>query len=110
MNENITLLKIESLLEQKKWTIYKLSKESEIPYSSLNNLFLRNTEPTLSTLRKICTGFGITLSDFFSDIDTPLENYTLEERKLISLYRTLKIPDKKLLMTYAQALNKEMPD
>lgn len=110
MNKNITLLKIESLLEQKKWTIYKLSKESEIPYSSLNNLFLRNTEPTLSTLRKICTGFGITLSDFFSDIDTPLENYTLEERKLISLYRTLKIPDKKLLMTYAQALNKEMPN
>ena len=110
MNKNITLLKLETLLQEKDWTIYKLSKESGIPYSSLNNLFLRNTEPTLPTLRKICIGLGITLSDFFSDIDIPTVEYTVEERKLISLYRNLKIPDKKLLMTYAQALNKEMPE
>ena len=60
MNKNITLLKLETLLQEKDWTIYKLSKESGIPYSSLNNLFLRNTEPSLPTLRKICIGLGIT--------------------------------------------------
>ena len=34
-----------------------LAKESDIPYSSLNSLFLKNNQPTLSTLEKICKGF-----------------------------------------------------
>ena len=111
MEKNTTLMKLESFMSQKQWTVYKLAKESDIPYSSLNNLFQRNTEPTLPTLRKICAGLGISLSDFFSDEPTPtIAEYSAEERKLISLYHALKNTDKKLLMTYAQALNKEMPE
>lgn len=110
VNENITLMKLELLMEKKNWSIYKLAKESDIPYSSLNNLFQRNTEPTLPTLRKICKGLGISLSDFFSDETlSAIPEYSTEERKLISLYQSLKASDKKLLMTYAMALNKEIP-
>ena len=110
MNKNITLIKLEMLMNERKWSIYKLAKESDIPYSSLNNLFQRNTEPTLPTLRKICTGLGISLADFFSDESlSQIPEYTIDERKLISLYQSLKISDKKLLMTYAMALNKEIP-
>lgn len=111
MEINITLMKLEILLAQKQWTVYRLAKESEIPYSSLNNLFQRNTEPTLPTLRKICAGLGITLSDFFTDDSTPaFTEYSAEERRLISLYQSLKLSDRKLLTTYAQALNREMPE
>lgn len=67
MELNSTLLRIQELLEQKKWTVYKLSKESDIPYSSLNSLFLKNNQPTISTLEKICKGLNIALSDFFSN-------------------------------------------
>lgn len=110
MLKNVTLMKIESFMEQKEWTVYRLAKESDIPYSSLNNLFQRNTEPTLPTLRKICDGLGISMSDFFSDECTPPNlEYSIDEKKLISLYRTLKLGDQKLLMTYAQALNRELP-
>ena len=110
MNKNITLMKLESLMNERNWSIYKLSKESDIPYSSLNNLFQRNTEPTLPTLRKICTGLGISLADFFDDEAlSTMPEYSTDERKLISLYQSLKISDKKLLMTYAMALNKEIP-
>ena len=110
MNKNITLIKLEMLMNERKWSIYKLAKESDIPYSSLNNLFQRNTEPTLPTLRKICTGLGISLADFFSDESlSQIPEYTIDERKLISLYQSLKISDKKLLMIYAMALNKELP-
>ena len=110
MLKNVTLMKIESFMEQKEWTVYRLAKESDIPYSSLNNLFQRNTEPTLPTLRKICDGLGISMSDFFSDECTPPNTeYSIDEKKLISLYRTLKLGDQKLLMTYAQALNRELP-
>lgn len=110
MNENITLMKLELLMKEKNWSIYKLAKESDIPYSSLNNLFQRNTEPTLPTLRKICSGLGISLTDFFSDEPlSSIPEYSIEERKLISLYQSLKTSDKKILMTYAMALNKEIP-
>lgn len=110
MNENITLMKLEMLMNERKWSIYKLAKESDIPYSSLNNLFQRNTEPTLPTLRKICSGLGISLSDFFSDETlSTMPEYSNDERKLISLYQSLKTSEKKLLMTYAMALNKEIP-
>lgn len=110
MNKNITLMKLEMLMNERKWSIYKLAKESDIPYSSLNNLFQRNTEPTLPTLRKICTGLGISLSDFFSDETLPsTPEYSIDERKLISLYQSLKTSDQKLLMTYAMALNRKIP-
>lgn len=109
MNKNITLMKLETLMNERKWSIYKLAKESDIPYSSLNNLFQRNTEPTLPTLRKICIGLGISLADFFSDeILSPTSEYSVDERTLISLYQSLKTSDKKLLMTYAMALNKKI--
>jgi len=111
MQKNVTLMKIESFMEQKEWTVYRLAKESDIPYSSLNNLFQRNTEPTLPTLRKICDGLGISMSDFFSDECTvPDTEYSADERKLVSLYRKLKLGDQKLLVTYAQALNRELPE
>lgn len=111
MNKNITLMKLENIMKQKDWTYYKLAKESGMSYSSLHNLFQRNTEPTLPTLRKICAGLGISLSEFFSDEHTPqITEYSADERKLISLYHDLKLSDRKLLMTYAQALNRELPD
>lgn len=111
MEQNTTLLRIEKIMAEKQWTVYRLAKESDIPYSSLNNLFQRNTEPTLPTLRKICTGFGISMSDFFSDEPTSyITEYSADERKLVSLYRNLRLTDQKLLMTYAQALNREIPE
>ena len=39
MNKNITLMKLELLMNERNWSVYKLAKESDIPYSSLNNLF-----------------------------------------------------------------------
>ena len=70
MKLNKLLIKIQELLDERNWTLYRLSKESNIPYSSLNSLFLKNNQPTVSTLEKVCDGFHITLSEFFSD-DTP---------------------------------------
>ena len=50
---NDTLMKIQKLMNERNWSLYKLAKESDIPYSSLNSLFLKNNQPTLSTLEKI---------------------------------------------------------
>ena len=96
---NTTLKKIMELLEERQWTIYRLAKESGIPYSSLNSLFQKNNQPTISTLEKICVGFHITMCEFFSD-DTPyrenLEEYSREELDIIETYRNLNRTNKKI--------------
>ena len=67
MNNNEILKKIETYMKLRNWSIYKLAKEADIPYSSLNSMFLKNTQPTIPTLEKICSGLNISMSDFFSD-------------------------------------------
>lgn len=59
--------KIEVLRKEKGWSINYLAMESGLTQSTLNNLYSRNTEPKISTLRAICGAFGITLSDFFKE-------------------------------------------
>ena len=61
------LAKIEMLRKEKGWSINYLAMESGLTQSTLNNLYSRNTEPKISTLRAICGAFGITLSEFFKE-------------------------------------------
>ena len=61
------LEKIEILRKERGWSINYLAMESGLTQSTLNNLYTRNTEPKISTLRAICGAFGITLSDFFKE-------------------------------------------
>ena len=61
------LERIEELRKEKGWSINYLAMESGLTQSTLNNLYSRNTEPKISTLRAICGAFGITLSEFFKE-------------------------------------------
>jgi len=54
------------LLEQKKMSIHKLAMESAVPPSSIKNiLYGKSQSPGIVTLKMLCDGFGITLTDFF---------------------------------------------
>ena len=106
MNEkNYVLTRINEYLQMKSWTLYRLARESDIPYSSLHSMFEKNTQPTIATLEKICSGLHINLSDFFSDKSTnTFLILTEEEEKLLSLYRTLNSNDKKMLLSIIKRL------
>lgn len=109
MDENEVLLRIRELLKSNHWSLYKLAKVSDIPYSSLNNLFLRNNSPTVATLEKLCDGLNISLSDFFDYKKNPLRDVSLteDEQELLSAYRKLSIRDKELLNAYLDGLGKK---
>ena len=105
---NDVLKRIKEILDEKGWTLYKLSKETGIPYSSLNSLFNKNNQPTISTLEKICEGLQISLEDFFSaglSHQIEIENYTREEREIIDSYRKLDKKNKTLLKGFIDLLN-----
>ena len=107
--ENEVLGRLREFLKLNHWSIYKLAKASGVPYSSLNNCFLRNTCPTIPTLEKLCAGLNISLSDFFDFKKNPLRDASLseEEQNLLALYRKLSIRDKELLNAYLDGLSKK---
>lgn len=108
MENNTTLIRIQELCNQRGWTLYKLAQESGIAYSSLNNIFIRNTQPTIPTLEKICNGFKIKLSDFFADESTnsTLKSYVLseDEEQLITNYRSVPKESKKIMKEFSTFL------
>lgn len=63
------LEKIDRLRKARGWSVNNLAMEAMLTQSTVNNLYMRNSEPKLSTLRAICNAFGITLSEFFAEED-----------------------------------------
>lgn len=106
---NQTLQKIEQLMKERNWSIYKLALESDIPYSSLNSLFHKNNQPTISTLEKICAGFHISMYEFFLDYPPYREEtHKLDKNEtiIIETYRSMEARDQKLLLQIAKLMIK----
>lgn len=80
--------KIESLLQERNWTRYRLSQESGLAESTVTNMFYRNNLPSLTTVEAIASAFGMTLSQFFYDGNDIIE-LTDEQKELLSSWNLL---------------------
>ena len=107
MIEDKVFERIGYIRKTKHFSMYRLGKEADIPYSSLNNIIHRRTCPTIATLEKLCKGLNITLSDFFDFELYPLqnENLTPEEDELINKYRALTKNKQERLQAYLDGLS-----
>lgn len=102
--EDIDVLKhIREILKEKNWSNYKLAKESKLSKEGLNKMLRENHIPSMNSLIKICNGFNITLSQFFSEIETPNDEHT----QLINLWRQLTPDDKYHVKVYISGLLKK---
>jgi transcriptional regulator with XRE-family HTH domain len=88
---------IKELMEERGWTSYQLAKQSGLSHSTITNIFKRNNAPTIPTLEAVCQAFGITLSQFFSEGNTPAE-LTEEQRTLFAAWSTLNDDQKEALL------------
>lgn len=58
--------RIRELCDERNITVNKLATICGITQSTINNILSRRTtKPTVSTIKKICDGLDITLSEFF---------------------------------------------
>ena len=66
--------RIDELLIQKQWSLYRLSKESCLPLSTLKNLYSNHTKsPTLTVIFRIAETFEITPIEFLtSELFNPI--------------------------------------
>ena len=69
--------------EARGWTEYQLAEKSGLPQSTISSWYRKGMVPTIPSLEKICTAFGITLSQLFAGDDdavllTPAQKKLLE--------------------------------
>lgn len=77
------LERIDELRKERGWSVNNLAMEAMLTQSTLNNLYMRGSEPKLSTLRAICGAFGITLAEFFAEEDEAEKNDETELMRCI---------------------------
>ena len=88
MQEFDVMQRIRDLCSARSWTVYRLAKESDITYSTLNTMLNKSNLPSLLTLEKLCRGFGITLAQFFSE-DDETALLTPDQRACLDLWNQL---------------------
>lgn len=91
------------LLAERNWTEYRLAKECGLSESTIANIFRRNTLPSVPTIEAICNGFGITLSQFFSEGE--MVEITPELKELFDNWVSLTPAQKSLALEMIKALN-----
>ena len=97
--------RLKQLMDERGWTIYKVAKEADIPWSTVRNMFKRNTEPSIGTLEAICKGMGMTLPQFF-DVENKM-GLTAEQRQLINQWAKLDEHKKQLVNELLEVLNEK---
>lgn len=97
------LERITSHRQKKKWTEYELAERSGLTQSTISSWYRKGIVPTIPSLERVCSAFGITLSQFFAADEedfslTDIQKELLHEagrlteqqlRSLIDLLRTL---------------------
>ena len=66
------------------WSEYTLAENSGLTQSTLSTWRRRNLQPNVTSIEKICHGFGITLSQFFEE-DAAVHHLTEEQKSLLTI-------------------------
>ena len=95
--------RLRQLLNERGWYEYKLAKRCGLSESTVANIFRRNTVPSIATLETICSGFGITMSQFFAEGD--MVEITPELKELFENWVNLTPEQKKAANQMLKAMN-----
>lgn len=82
--------------EERGWTEYQLAERSGLPQSTISSWYRKNMVPTIPSLEKICTAFGITLSQLFAEEDTPV-SLTDSQKQLLGRWSRLSEDQKAII-------------
>lgn len=104
MHEDMDVLaRITDLCRERNLSYYELAKRSGIPYSTLNTLLLKRTQPSLPTLRRLCNGFGISVLQFFAS-EEDVQFLTSEQKECLSLFSILTAEEQALAIAFMKGM------
>lgn len=98
-----TLEKIRELQRSRNWSKYMLAKKAGLPQSTISNMFKRNNDPTLSTLKAIAKAFEVPASTL---IDEDGERVVLTERQkeLVDNFNALSHENQDIILKMQKAM------
>ena len=96
--------KIEQLNAERGWSLYELSKRTNIAEATIYTWKRKNKAPSIPVLEKICSTFGITLYQFFQDIGD--NRLTDEQKEVLSMWSTLEPEEKTMIKNFVEYLRK----
>lgn len=99
------LQRLQQLSKERNWSSYMIAKNCDMPQSTINNIFLRNTTPSIPTLEIICKGFGITLAQFFAEGE--MVELSPELKELFDGWLTLTPEQKEAVTRLVHTMNKD---
>ena len=97
--------RIKSLMEQRGWSAYRLSKNCGLSENTIATILKRNSLPSISTLGAICKGFGITMSEFFAEGD--LIEVSSDTKQLITYWAGLSVEQKTSVLELVKNMNQK---
>lgn len=101
--EDYIAMKIEELCSKSGITRYQLSLRSGISQSALSDIVKKKNVPTLITVERICTAFGITIAQFFAQ-EEAIPDLSEEQKKLLQLWHGLTLKEKKIVTTFIESI------
>lgn len=97
--------RLKQLREAKEFSIYRLSKDSDISQGHISDLENGKNQPTIETLKKLLTPMGITLSEFFNE-DGEVTVLNDREKEIVTSFRTMNDENAALYLQLGKALSK----
>jgi len=82
------LAAISAYRKERGWTEYQLAEYSGLPQSTISSWYRKSMMPTIPSLEKICTAFGITLSQLFAEGESAV-TLTQSQRRLLERWSRL---------------------
>jgi transcriptional regulator with XRE-family HTH domain len=97
------LAKITKLQKEKGWSDSQLAEKAGLGPSVISMLHKRGNQPSIPTLQAICTAFGITPGQFFSDSNVP-PDLTAEQIRLLEHWNALTDEQKEALLALIESM------
>ena len=98
------LQKITEMRLEKGWSEYELAERSELTQSTISSWYRKNLVPSIPSLERICSAFGISLSQFFLENDYFSEKLTQEQIDVLKRWSRLTKKQQKKLADFLDSM------
>ena len=85
------------------WTEYQLTERAGLPQSTISSWYRKQMTPSIPSLEKTCTAFGITLSQLFAEGE-PLVALTESQTKLLQNWSCLSEEQQNVIFALLDAM------
>lgn len=93
------LKKISALRDSRRWTEYRLAEESGLPQSTISSWYSKKMTPSLHSLEKICSAFGITMAQLFQE-EADSVDLTAKQKELLEKWNRLNEGQQKAFLDF----------